>query len=128
MDKKEIYKGTALLPKNPRQTMLLILLILTVSALLFYLAKFFFASWFFEVCIIVFDAVYLNKALKQGTFVKTYILYQDCLVETTRYGLIEKETGRFVLNSSSISENEIICENKSYPFYPDETLKKLLNL
>lgn len=128
MDTKEIYKGTALLPKNPRQTMLLILLILTVSALLFYWVRFFFASWLFEIAIIVFDAIYLNKILNQGTFVKTYVLYEDCLLEITRYGLIEKETGRFMLNGASISENEIIYENKSHPFYPDETLKKLLNL
>lgn len=127
-DKEVLYKGLALLPKSPAGTILSLAGILVFCGLVFALESVIPAAWFFELAAVVLAAVYANKVLKQGTFSKTYILYEDTLVETTRYGLIEKVTAQFPLKDASIFPNEIIYNEKRYAFYPDETLKKLLNL
>ena len=127
-DKEYLYKGAALLPKSPVGTVLSLAGILILCGCVFALERFIPAAWFFELAAIVFSAIYANKVLKQGTFSKTYILYDDILVETTRYGLIEKVTAQFELKDAVITDSEIICNGKKFSFYPDEALKKLLNL
>ncbi len=127
-NKDYLYKGLALLPKSPAGTIFSLAGILILCGVVFALERFLPAAWFFELTAIVLAAVYANKVLKQGTFSKTYILYEDTLVEMTRYGLIEKVTSQFEIKESVITDSEIIYNGKKYPFYPDETLKKLLNL
>ena len=58
----------------------------------FAVARFLPASWFFEIGAIAAGTVYINKLLNEGTFKKTYVLYEDSLSVITKYGLIEKET------------------------------------
>ncbi len=128
MDKEEIYKGRALTPKSPGQTLIALLVLLLCCGVVFSLESYLPWAWIFELAAIIFSAVYANKILKQGTFTKTYILYEDLLVEVTRYGLIEKITAQFNLDETLITEKEIKVGEKIYPFYPDEALKKLLNL
>lgn len=127
-DKEYLYKGEALLPKSPVATFFSLAGILVPCGVVFALERYLPAAWFFELATIVFAAVLSNKVLKKGTFSKTYILYEDTLVEITRYGLIEKVTGQFELKKSVVSDSEIIYNGKKFLFYPDETLKKLLNL
>ena len=127
-DKDYLYKGAALLPKSPVATIFSIAGILILCGIVFALEKLLPAAWFFELAVIIIAALCVNKILKQGTFSKMYILYEDTLVETTRYGLIEKETSRFELKDTTITTTEIVYNGKKYPFYPDEALKKLLNL
>ena len=78
--------------------------------------------------IIVFCAIYINKLLKQGTFSLTYILYEDSLTVLTRYGFIETVTASFPLSECVFSERSITYNGKNFAFYPDENLKKLLNI
>ena len=127
-DKKVLYRGLALLPKSPAGTIVSLAGILIFCGVVFALEGVLPAAWFFELAALVLSAVYANKVLKQGTFSKTYILYEDTLIETTRYGLIEKVTAEFVLKDALISPDEIIYNEERHAFYPDETLKKLLNL
>ena len=79
-----------------------------------------------EIGAIALSAIYINKVLKQGTFVATYVLYEDTLVVLTRYGLIEKETEWYNLDEAVFTENSVTVNGKTRPFYPDEELKKIL--
>ena len=83
-------------------------------------------AWVFEIGAIVLSTFYINKVLKQGTFIATYILYKDSLAVLTRYGFIETETARYILSESTFTENSVTTGGKTYPLYPDEKLKKLL--
>ena len=125
-DEKELYRGKAVVKKDEKQTIKALLKAAIFCAVIFAVSKYLPFSWFFEIGAIVLSAIYINKVLKQGTFVATYILYEDALVVVTRYGLIEKESARYDLEKAQFTENSVIYNGKTHPFYPDEELKKLL--
>ena len=127
MEQKEIlYKGRAIAVKDDKQTIKAVLKAVIFCALVFALTKGLPFSWAFEIGAIVLSTLYLNKILKQGTFIATYILYEDSLAVLTRYGFIEIETARYVLSESTFTEDSVTSGGKTYPFYPDEQLKKLI--
>lgn len=127
-NKKEIYRAHAVVKKDKKQTAVIIAAALILSMILFNAASRLPFAGFIDLAILAVLAIFINKILKQGTFVTTYILYEDILIELTRYGFIEKETARFKLGECTFGKDCIISEGRTYPFYPDEKLKKLLNL
>lgn len=125
-NKKELYRGKAVVKKDEKQTIKALLKAAVFCLVIFAVSKYLPFAWVFEIGAIIASAVYINKILKQGTFVATYILYEDTLVVMTRYGLIEKESARYDLKNAHFTENTVIYNGKTYPFYPDDELKKLL--
>lgn len=127
-EKKELYRGKAVRVKDEKQTIKALLKALIFCFVVFAVAKYLPFSWVFEIGAIIASAIYINKVMKQGTFIATYILYEETLVVLTRYGLIEIETARYDLSKTTFTENSLTTEGKTKPFYPDENLKKLLNI
>ena len=125
-EKKEIYRGKAVAVKDDRQTLKALLKALIFCVVVFAAAKYLPFSWAFEIGAIIASAIYINKVLKQGTFIATYVLYEDSLVVLTRYGLIEMETARYNLSEAVITEKTISQDGITKPFYPDDELKKIL--
>ena len=125
-EKKELYRGKAMAVKDDKQTIKALLKALIFCVVVFTVAKYLPFSWAFEIGAIIASAIYINKVLKQGTFIATYILYEDTLVVLTRYGLIEMETARYDLSEAVITEKTISQDGITKPFYPDEELKKIL--
>lgn len=125
-EKKELYRGKAVAVKDDRQTIKALLKALIFCVIVFAVAKYLPFSWAFEIGAIIASAIYINKVLKQGTFIATYVLYEDTLVVLTRYGLIEMETARYNLSEAVITENTITSCGKTKPFYPDDKLKEIL--
>ncbi len=124
--KKEIYRGKAIAVKDDKQTIKALFKAIIFCVVVFAVVKYLPFSWVFEIGAIVASAIYINKVLKQGTFIATYILYEDSLAVVTRYGFIEVETARYILSESTFTENSVTTGGKTYPLYPDEELKKLL--
>jgi len=127
-EKKELYRGRAVAVKDDKQTIKALLKAVIFCAVVFAVAKYLPLTWFFQIGAIILSAIYINKIMKQGTFIATYVLYEDTLVVMTRYGFIEKESARYDLEKAQFTESSVIYNEKTYPFYPDEELKKLLNL
>lgn len=125
-EKKELYRGKAVAVKDDRQTIKALLRALIFCVVIFAVAKYLPFSWAFEIGAIIASAIYINKVLKQGTFIATYILYEDTLVVLTRYGLIEMETARYDLSEAEFTESTITSGGRTVPFYPDEKLKSLI--
>lgn len=125
-DNKEIYRGKAVAVKDDKQTIKALLKAALFCFIVFAVSKYLPFSWFFEIAAIIASAIYINKVMKQGTFVMTYVLYEDTLVVLTRYGLIEKESARYDLKNTTFTDTTVISGGKTYPFYPDEKLKELL--
>lgn len=125
-EQKEIYRGRAVAVKNEKQTLKALLKAVIFCFVIFAVSKYLPFSWLFELGAIAASAIYINKVMKQGTFIATYILYEDTLVVLTRYGLIEKESARYNLNETTFTQATITSGGKTKPFYPDEQLKKLL--
>ena len=121
-----LYKGKAVAVKDDKQTIKALFKAIIFCVVVFAVAKHLPFSWVFEIGAIVLSAIYINKVLKQGTFIATYILYEDSLAVVTRYGFIEKETARYILSESEFTENSVTTGGKTYPFYPDEELKKFI--
>ena len=127
MEQKEIlYKGKAIAVKDDKQTIKALYKAIIFCVVVFAVSKYLPAAWMFEVGAIVLSAIYINRVLKEGTFIATYILYEDSLSIVTRYGFIEKETARYILSECTFTENSVTTGGKTYPFYPDEELKKLI--
>lgn len=125
-EKKEIYRGKAVAVKDEKQTIKALFKALIFCAIIFALERFLPFAWVFEIGAIVASSIYIYKVMKQGTFIATYVLYEDTLVVLTRYGLIEMETARYNLSEAVITEKTISQDGITKPFYPDEKLKKLL--
>ncbi|MBQ8808290.1 MAG: hypothetical protein IJZ81_03160 [Clostridia bacterium] len=125
-EKKELYRGKAVAVKNEKQTLKALLKAVIFCFIVFALSKYLPFSWFFEIGALFLSALYINKVMKQGTFVATYILYEDTLVVLTRYGFIDIETARYNLSNTHFTQTAIISNGKRVPFYPDEKLKKLI--
>lgn len=121
-----LYKGKAVAVKDDKQTIKALFKAIIFCVVVFAVAKYLPFSWAFEIGAIILSAIYINKVLKQGTFIATYILYEDSLSVVTRYGFIEVETARYILSESTFTENSVTTGGKTYPFYPDEELKKLI--
>lgn len=127
-DKKEIYRVQAIAEKNPKQTAFALFYTAVFCATVFIVAKLLPASWFFQIAALVVSSLYINRVLKQGTFARTYVLYEDTFVIITRYGLIEKITGEFPLDKAVFTDAYIEYEGRRESFHPDEKLKKLLKI
>lgn len=125
-EKKELYRGKAVAVKDDKQTIKALLRALIFCVVVFAVAKRLPFSWAFEIGAIIASAFYINKVLKQGTFIATYVLYEDTLVVLTRYGLIEMETARYNLSKTVFTETTITSSGKTVPFYPDDKLKEIL--
>lgn len=125
-EKKELYRGKAVAVKDDRQTIKALMKALIFCAVVFAVAKYLPFPWAFEIGAIIASAIYINKVLKQGTFIATYVLYEDSLVVLTRYGFIEMETARYDLSQTEFTETTITSGGKTVPFYPDEKLKLLI--
>lgn len=125
-EKKELYRGKAVAVKDDRQTIKALLKALIFCVVVFAVAKYLPFSWAFEIGAIIASAIYINKVLKQGTFIATYVLYEDTLVVLTRYGFIEMETARYNLSEAVITEKTISQDGITKPFYPDDKLKEIL--
>ena len=125
-EKKEIYRGRAVVIKDEKQTIKALIKAAVFCLLIFALSVYVPFGWVLEIAALVLSALYINRILKQGTFVSTYILYEDTLVVLTRYGLIELETARYDLNEAVFTETSVTSGGKTRPFHPDEKLKSLL--
>ena len=127
-EKKELYRGRAVAVKDSKQTIKALLKVAVFCAVMFALSVYVPFGWVLEIGAIALSAVYINKVLKQGTFVATYVLYEDSLIVLTRYGFIEKETEWYDLGEAVFTENRVTSKGKTRPFYPDEELKKILKI
>jgi len=125
-EKKEIYRGKAVAVKDEKQTFKALLKALLFCFIVFAVSPYLPFPWVLCLGAIIVSAVYINKVMHQGTFVATYVLYEDELVVLTRYGFIEKETARYDLSMAVITEKTISQDGLTKPFYPDEELKKLV--
>ena len=122
--KKEIYRGKAVAVKNDKQTMKALLKALIFCFVVFAVSSYLPFPWAFCLGDIIVSAIYINKILHEGTFIATYVLYEDELVVLTRYGLIEKETARYDLSKAVFTEkNEQTSHNLGYErcFYEDSS-------
>lgn len=126
MEEKEIYRGRALMPKSDRRIFFELMGVVLFCFAVFYIANLLPYGWFIQIGTLLVSAIWINKILRQGTFIKTYVLYKDRLIVLTRYGLIEKETACYPLSEAKFSKQTVEYQGKAYPFYPDEELKKLL--
>ena len=127
-EKKEIYRGKAVAVKDAKQTAKALIKVAIFCGVMFALSVYIPFGWLMEIGAIALSAIYINKVLKQGTFVATYVLYEDTLVVLTRYGLIEKETEWYNLDEAVFTENCVTVNGKTRPFYPDEQLKEILKI
>lgn len=127
-EEREIYRGQGLMPKSASQTIFSLLCVVAFCFAIFSAAPFLPFSWIFEVGAIAVSAVLINNILKKGPFSITYVLYENSLEVITRYGLIEKVTAKYILTQTVFTENTVTSNGRTEPFYPDEDLKKLLNL
>lgn len=125
-EKKEIYRGKAVAVKDAKQTAKALLKAALFCGIMFAISVYIPFGWIIEIGAIALSAVYINKVLKQGTFIATYVLYEDSLVVLTRYGFIEKETERYSLADTVFTEKTVTSNGKTRPFYPDEELIKIL--
>ncbi|MBE7034271.1 MAG: hypothetical protein E7406_08615 [Ruminococcaceae bacterium] len=125
-EKQEIYRGKAIAVKDEKQTFKALLKVLLFCFVIFAVSPYLPFSWAFCLGAIILSAIYINKIMHQGTFIATYVLYDDELVVLTRYGFIEKETARYDLSKAVITEKTISQDGITKPFYPDEELKKLV--
>lgn len=125
-EKNEIYRGKAVAVKNEKQTFKALLKALLFCFIVFAVSTYLPFSWTFCLGAIILSAIYINKVMHEGTFIATYVLYDDELVVLTRYGFIEKETARYNLSTAVITEKAISQDGITKPFYPDEELKKLV--
>lgn len=125
-EKNEIYRGKTVAVKDEKQTFKALLKALIFCFIVFAVSPYLPFSWAFCLGAIIGSSIYLNKIMHQGTFIATYVLYDDELVVLTRYGLIEKETARYDLSKAVITEKTISQDGLTKPFYPDEKLKKLV--
>lgn len=125
-EKKEIYRGKAVAIKDDKQTLKALLKALIFCFVVFAVSPYLPFPWAFCLGAIIVTAIYINKVLHEGTFIATYVLYEDELVVLTRYGLIEKETARYNLSKAVFTEKTVSQDGITKPFYPDEKLKKLL--
>lgn len=126
--KKELYRTEVKRSKSAGKTLLFLFITALCIMAVFAVSRFLPASWIFEIGAIAVGAVYINKLLKEGTFKKTYVLYEDSLSVITKYGLIEKETASYDLNTAVFSSDSVTSNGKTEPFFPDDELKRLLNL
>ena len=125
-EKKELYRGKAVAVKDSKQTAKALLKAAIFCGVMFAVSVYIPFGWVLDITAIALSAVYINKVLDQGTFISTYILYEDSLVVLTRYGFVEMETARYNLADAVFTENSVTAGGKTRPFYPDEELKKLL--
>lgn len=125
---REIYRMQLPAKKSPRITALILALVLIVCVLLLKAATLLPFGWAFQIAIILLSAIYINKLLKQGTFSITYVLYENSLEVHTRYGFITSITARYPLEEAVFTESTVTYKGKTLPLYPDEKLKKLLNI
>lgn len=125
-EKKEIYRGKAVAVKDDKQTLKALLKALIFCFVVFAVSSYLPFSWAFCLGAIIVSAIYINKVLHEGTFIATYVLYEDELVVLTRYGFIEKETARYSLTKAVFTEKTVSQDGITKPFYPDEELKKIL--
>ena len=125
---EEKYKMIVPARKSPCASALVLSLVLIVCILLLKVATFLPAPWAFQIVIIFLSAVFINRLLKQGIFSTMYILYEDSLHQLTRYGFISSVTAIYQLDETCFGENTVTYKGKTTPFYPDEHLKKLLNI
>ena len=126
MNGKEIYRCRAIMPKSDRRIFFELMGVVLMCFVLFHIGNALPYGWFLQIGTLLLSAILINKTLRQGTFIKTYVLYEDTLVVLTRYGLIEKETARYPLSEARFSKQAVEYQGKTYPFYPDDKLKKLL--
>ena len=126
MNEKEVYRCRAIMPKSDRRIFFELMGVVLMCFVLFHIGNALPCGWFLQIATLLASAILINKILRQGTFIKTYVLYEDSLIVLTRYGLIEKETARYPLAEAKFSEQTIEYQGKTYPFYPDDKLKKLL--
>ena len=125
-EKKEIYRGKAVAVKDEKQTFKALLKALLFCFIVFAVSPYLPFAWALCLGAIIGSSVYINKVMHEGTFVATYVLYEDELVVLTRYGFIEKETARYNLSKAVITEKTISQDGITKPFYPDNKLKKLI--
>ena len=125
-EKKEIYRCRAVMPKSDKRIFFELMGVVLLCFVLFHIANLLPFGWFLQISTLFLSAILINKILRQGTFIKTYVLYEDCLSVLTRYGLIEKETASYPLTEAKFSKLSVEYQGKTYPFYPDDKLKKLL--
>lgn len=125
-EKKERYRCRAIMPKSDRRIFFELMGVVLMCFILFHIGNAFPYGWFLQIAALLVSAILINKILRQGTFIKTYVLYEDALVVLTRYGLIEKETARYPLAEAKFSKQSVEYQGKTYPFYADDKLKKLL--
>ncbi len=127
MEEKEIYRSRAVMPKSDRRIFFELMGVVLFCFAVFHMAILIPYGWFIQIAALLVSAIWINKILRQGTFIKIYILYEDRLIVLTKYGLIEKETANYPLSRAKFTNTTVEFDGKSYPFYPDEKLKKLLN-
>ena len=106
--------------KDEKQTFKALLKALLFCLIVFSVSVYLPFAWAFCLGAIIASSVYINKVMHEGTFVATYVLYEDELVVLTRYGLIEKETARYKLAETVFTETTVSSDGLTKPFYPDE--------
>ena len=125
-ERKEIYRCRAVMPKSDKRIFFELMGVVLLCFVLFHIGNLLPFGWFLQIATLLVSAILINKILRQGTFIKTYVLYEESLSVLTRYGLIEKETASYPLAQARFSKQTVEYQGKTYPFYPDDTLKKLL--
>ena len=123
-EEKEIYRCRAVMPKSDKQIFWELMGVILLCFIVFHIGRVVPYGWFLQIGVLVVSAVLINKILRQGTFIKTYVLYEERLCVLTKYGLIEKETESFPLSEAVFTKTSVKYDGKTYPFYPDEKLIK----
>lgn len=123
-EEKEIYRCRAVMPKSDKRIFMELMGVVLLCFITFHIGRVVPYGWFLQISILLVSAVLINKILRQGTFIKTYVLYENRLSVLTKYGLIEKETASYPLAESGFTKTTIEYGGKTYPFYPDEKLIK----
>ena len=125
-ERKEIYRCRAVMPKSDKRIFFELMGVVLLCFVLFHVANLLPFGWFLQIETLLASAILINRILRQGTFIKTYILYEDSLSVVTRYGLIEMETARYPLSGTVFTDSSLTFDGKTVPFFPDEKLKSLI--
>lgn len=123
---KPLYTQKAPQKSNAGGRVLAFALLFVVFCVLLFVSNYVAYSGIVTLGVIVLFALCTYRLMKNTVFDITYVLYEDRLVFSRRYGKIEMETEAFPLDEAEFTDTAITYEKKSYPFYPDENLKKLL--
>lgn len=128
MGEKEIYRQKAPQKSNTGVRVIAFCVLVVLVCVLLFIASNLPYSGISTLVIFALAAFLTNKLLNHTVFDVTYVLFEDKLVFSRKYGRIEWENEVFPLEEAQFFSDKIEHRGKVYPFSPDGKLKELLGI